>query len=162
MTDIVQIQESEYDAILRQAVAVIDKTRAMVATTVCSAIGTAHWEIGKLLHDKLSRKKTYSNTVPMGRMLLTPSTSGVRSSHRRTYHLWLLILEESCNQKERHSCRSFDLTIIIHYLFFIVPFLATQHAELPQHGTFIKICPTYLVNYFSVLYKDNHIAIVFQ
>ena len=103
MTDIVQIQESEYDAILRQAVAVIDKTRAMVATTVCSAIGTAHWEIGKLLHDKLSRKKTYSNTVPMGRMLLTPSTSGVRSFHRRTYHLWLLILEESCNQKERHT-----------------------------------------------------------
>ena len=49
MTDIVQIQESEYDAILRQAVAVIDRTRAMVATTVCSAIGTAHWEIGKLL-----------------------------------------------------------------------------------------------------------------
>ena len=52
MTDIVQIQESEYDAILRQAVAVIDKTRSMVATTVCSAIGTAHWEIGKLLHDR--------------------------------------------------------------------------------------------------------------
>lgn len=47
MTDIVQIQESEYDAILRQTVAVIDRTRAMVATTVCSAIGTAHWEIGK-------------------------------------------------------------------------------------------------------------------
>ena len=43
MTDIVQIQESEYDAILRQTVAVIDRTRAMVATTVCSAIGTAHW-----------------------------------------------------------------------------------------------------------------------
>ena len=37
MTDIVQIQESVYDAILRQAVAVIDRTRAMVATTVCSA-----------------------------------------------------------------------------------------------------------------------------
>ena len=47
MTDIIQIQESEYDAILRQAVAVIDRTRAMVATTMCSAIGTAHWEIGK-------------------------------------------------------------------------------------------------------------------
>ena len=59
-------------------------------------------------------------------------------------------------------CRSFDLTIIIHYLFFIVPFLSTQHAELPQHSTFIKICPTYLVNNFSVLYKDNHITIVFQ
>lgn len=47
MADIIQIQESEYDAILRQAVAVIDKTRVMVATTICSAIGTAHWEIGK-------------------------------------------------------------------------------------------------------------------
>ena len=40
-TDIVQIQESEYDA--NRGVAVIDKTRAMVATTVCSAIGTVHW-----------------------------------------------------------------------------------------------------------------------
>lgn len=52
MTDITQIQESEYDAILRQAVAVIDRTRAMVATAVSSAIGTSHWEIGKLLHDR--------------------------------------------------------------------------------------------------------------
>ena len=52
MTDIIQFQESEYDVILRQAVAVIDRTRAMVAATMCSAIGTAHWEIGKLLHDK--------------------------------------------------------------------------------------------------------------
>ncbi len=30
MTDIIQFQESEYDVILRQAVAVIDKTRAIV------------------------------------------------------------------------------------------------------------------------------------
>lgn len=52
MTDITQIQESEYDAILRQAVAVIDRTRAMVAMAVSSAIGTSHWEIGKLLHDR--------------------------------------------------------------------------------------------------------------
>ncbi len=52
MADIIQLQESEYDEILRQAVAVIDKTKAMVATTICSAIGTAHWEIGQLLHDK--------------------------------------------------------------------------------------------------------------
>ncbi len=43
MTDITQVQESEYEVILRQAVAVIDRTRAMVATTVSSAIGTAHW-----------------------------------------------------------------------------------------------------------------------
>ena len=38
-TDMTQIQKSEYDAILRQAVAVIDRTRTMVATMVCSAIG---------------------------------------------------------------------------------------------------------------------------
>ena len=30
MADIIQIQESEYDAILRQTDAVIDRTRAMV------------------------------------------------------------------------------------------------------------------------------------
>lgn len=63
MTDIIPIQESEYDAILRQAVAVIDRTRAMVATTVCSAIGTAHWEIGKLLHDKKIESKHGSGVV---------------------------------------------------------------------------------------------------
>ena len=63
MTDIVQIQESVYDAILRQAVAVIDRTRAMVATTVCSAIGTAHWEIGKLLHDRKIESKHGSGVV---------------------------------------------------------------------------------------------------
>ena len=57
MTDITQIQGLEYDAILRQAVAVIDRTRAMVATAVCSAIGTAHWEIGKLLHDRKVESK---------------------------------------------------------------------------------------------------------
>lgn len=38
MTDITQIQKPEYDAILRQAVAVIDRTRAMVATTICSVV----------------------------------------------------------------------------------------------------------------------------
>ena len=49
MTDSIQIQKSEYDAILRQTVAVIDKARSIVATTLCSAVGTAHWELGKLL-----------------------------------------------------------------------------------------------------------------
>ena len=63
MTDIALIQEPEYDAILRQAVAVIDKTRAMVATTICSAIGTAHWEIGKLLHDIKVESKHGSSVV---------------------------------------------------------------------------------------------------
>lgn len=63
MTDITQIQGLEYDAILRQPVAVIDRTRAMVATAVCSAIGTAHWEIGKLLHDRKVESKHGSSVV---------------------------------------------------------------------------------------------------
>jgi len=49
MTETIQIQEAEYDAILRQAVAVIDRTRAMVAITVCSAIGTAHWVVKQMV-----------------------------------------------------------------------------------------------------------------
>lgn len=63
MEDIIQIQKSEYDAILRQAVAVIDKTRAMVATTVSSAIGTAHWELSKLLHEKKIESQHGSGVV---------------------------------------------------------------------------------------------------
>ena len=54
MTDIIvqNISESEYSAILRQAVAVIDNTRAAVAKSVCAAVGSAHWELGKLLYDR--------------------------------------------------------------------------------------------------------------
>lgn len=63
MTDITQIQESEYDAILRQSVAVIDRTRAVVATAVSSAIGAAHWEIGKLLHDRKVESKHGSGVI---------------------------------------------------------------------------------------------------
>ena len=56
MSDItIQVPESEYNSILRQAVAVIDKTRNIVAASVTSAIGSAHWELGKLLHDKTMR-----------------------------------------------------------------------------------------------------------
>lgn len=63
MTDITQIQKPEYDAILRQAVAVIDRTRAMVATTICLTIGTAHWKIGKLLHDRKVESKHGSGVI---------------------------------------------------------------------------------------------------
>lgn len=63
MTDITQIHELEYDAILRQAVAVIDRTRAIVATAVSSTIGTAHWEIGKVLHDRKVESKHGSGVV---------------------------------------------------------------------------------------------------
>ena len=55
MADIIKIQESEYDAILRQAIAVIDRTGSMMATMICFAISTSHWTIGKLLHNKKLR-----------------------------------------------------------------------------------------------------------
>lgn len=51
----IQVPESEYSSILQQAVAVIDKTRNVVTKSVCAAIGTAHWELGKLLHDRKRR-----------------------------------------------------------------------------------------------------------
>ena len=63
MANITNIQESEYEAILRQAVAVIDRTRTMVATAICSAIGSVHWEIGKLLHDRKLESKHGSGVV---------------------------------------------------------------------------------------------------
>ena len=59
----IQVPESEYNSILRQAVAVIDKTRNIVAASVTSAIGTAHWELGKLLHDKKLEYKHGSGVV---------------------------------------------------------------------------------------------------
>jgi len=64
MADItIQVPESEYNSILRQAVAVIDKTRNIVAASVTSAIGAAHWELGKLLHDKKLEYKHGSGVV---------------------------------------------------------------------------------------------------
>ena len=59
----IQVPESEYNSILRQAVAVIDKTRNIVAASVTSAIGSAHWELGKLLHDKKLENKHGSGVV---------------------------------------------------------------------------------------------------
>lgn len=64
MSDItIQVPESEYNSILRQAVAVIDKTRNIVAASITSAIGSAHWELGKLLHDKKLENKHGSGVV---------------------------------------------------------------------------------------------------
>ena len=44
MADIIDqnISESDYNSILQQAVAVIDKTRTVVSKSVCAAIGSAH------------------------------------------------------------------------------------------------------------------------
>ncbi|MDE5800241.1 MAG: PDDEXK nuclease domain-containing protein [Paramuribaculum sp.] len=63
MADQLLPNDSEYDSILRQAVAVIDKTRHMIATTMSSVIGMAHWEIGKLLYDKKLESKHGSGVV---------------------------------------------------------------------------------------------------
>ena len=59
----IQVPELEYNSILRQAVAVIDKTRNIVAASVTSAIGAAYWELGKLLHDKKLEYKHGSGVV---------------------------------------------------------------------------------------------------
>ncbi|MCF0203843.1 MAG: DUF1016 family protein [Muribaculaceae bacterium] len=47
-----QYTESEYNEILRQAVAVIEKSRASMARQCSVTISATHWEIGKLLHEK--------------------------------------------------------------------------------------------------------------
>lgn len=65
MADIIiqNISESDYSAILRQAVAVIDKSRAIVARSVCATIGAAHWELGKLLHEQKIESNHGSSVV---------------------------------------------------------------------------------------------------
>ncbi len=40
------IGESDYNELLRQAVAVIDQARASIALHVNSTISTAHWSLG--------------------------------------------------------------------------------------------------------------------
>lgn len=49
MTDIVQIQESEYNAILRQTVAVIDRTKKRLKTIRRNTI----WSVYEVLHETL-------------------------------------------------------------------------------------------------------------
>lgn len=51
-TEIIHIEESEYNSILLQAVAVIDKARTNAAKSVSCIANTAYWEIGKLLYEK--------------------------------------------------------------------------------------------------------------
>lgn len=53
---------SEYDEILRQAVAVIESSRNMVAKTIMSHINEMHWNIGKLLHDQ-KLEKGYGSAI---------------------------------------------------------------------------------------------------
>ncbi len=64
MADIIvqNISESDYSAILQQAVALIDNTRTIVAKSVCAAIGATHWELGKLLYDR-KLESTHGSSV---------------------------------------------------------------------------------------------------
>ena len=61
-TEIIHIEESEYNSILRQAVAVIEEARANAAKSVSYIANTAYWEIGKLLYEK-KLESGYGNRV---------------------------------------------------------------------------------------------------
>lgn len=65
MADIIipPTSESEYNSILQQAVAVIDRSRTIVAKSINAAIGSAHWDLGKLLHDRKLESKHGSGVV---------------------------------------------------------------------------------------------------
>ena len=50
--EVSHINESDYNEILLQAVAVIDAARSTAAKSVCTSANLAHWSIGKLLHER--------------------------------------------------------------------------------------------------------------
>ena len=45
------IQATEYNEILQQAVAVIENTRSTIAKQVNGSVTSAYWQIGKLVHE---------------------------------------------------------------------------------------------------------------
>lgn len=55
-------QESEYNEILQQAVAVINKTRTKIARQLNASENMAYWEIGALLHERKLESK-HGNAV---------------------------------------------------------------------------------------------------
>lgn len=55
-------QESEYNEILQQAVAVINETRIGIARQLNASENTAYWKIGKLLHERKLESK-HGNAV---------------------------------------------------------------------------------------------------
>lgn len=55
MTDNIEqtiIQPTDYDSLLQQAVAVLERTRTSIARSITGCISNAHWEIGKLLYER--------------------------------------------------------------------------------------------------------------
>ena len=62
--DTVIIQENEYNEILRQAVAVIENSRTILARRMAATASNTYWEIGKLLHEKkLERNHCSGNQI---------------------------------------------------------------------------------------------------
>ena len=61
--EIIQINESEYKAILLQAVAVIENARQSVARHIATIACNTHWNIGKLLHERKIESEHGSRVV---------------------------------------------------------------------------------------------------
>lgn len=55
--------ESEYDAILQRAVALIEEARTTIAKNVSQTVNSTHWQIGQLLHEKKLESKHGSRVV---------------------------------------------------------------------------------------------------
>jgi predicted nuclease of restriction endonuclease-like (RecB) superfamily len=62
MDQLENIEESEYNSILRQAVAVFEKARVKTAKSVSLIVNTAYWEIGKLLYER-KLESAYGNRI---------------------------------------------------------------------------------------------------
>lgn len=61
--EIVPIQENEYNELLLQTVAVIERARINVARHIAVTASNTYWEIGKLLHEKKLESKHGSGVV---------------------------------------------------------------------------------------------------
>ena len=56
-TIIITHSDSEYNEILRQAVAVIETARSKAARAIVESSNEMHWEIGKLLYERKSKSR---------------------------------------------------------------------------------------------------------
>ena len=61
--EIITINESEYNVILRQVVAVIEDSKTTIAKNINVSINTTHWKIGMLLHERKLESKHGSGVV---------------------------------------------------------------------------------------------------
>ena len=61
--DIIQTQENDYQEILLQAVAVIDRARTNMARHIAATVSNTYWEIGRLLYERKLESKHGSRVV---------------------------------------------------------------------------------------------------